>query len=74
MRSFLLVSCLAAVAVANPGGYTGIGGVYKNLRLEKGVMEHAKKACKLNKFWSFVNYTAIVFLERHNSIDQISNS
>jgi hypothetical protein len=55
MRSFLLVSCLAAVAVANPGGYTGIGGVYKNLRLEKGVMEHAKKACKLNKFWSFVS-------------------
>jgi len=48
MRSFLVLSCLAAAAMASPGGYTGIGGVYKNLRLEKGVMEHAKKACKLS--------------------------
>jgi hypothetical protein len=63
------VSCLAAVAVANPGGYTGIGGVYKNLRLEKGVMEHAKKACKLNNFFVIRElHICIVFLEWHNSM------
>jgi len=43
------VMCLVAVGMAcgHPGGYTGIGGVYKNLRLHPEAMSAAKKASNM---------------------------
>ena len=44
---FLLLSCLAALAAAHPGGYTGLGGLYKNMNQNADYMPHAKNAAKL---------------------------
>merc|ERR1711953_1473904 len=38
---------VAGVAVAAPGGYTGYGGVYKNMNQGADYMNHAKSAAKM---------------------------
>ena len=48
MKMLIVISCLVGVAVSHPGGYTGIGGVYKNMNQKADYMSHAKKACELN--------------------------
>ena len=47
----LFFFCLLAAVLGSPGSYTGIGGVYNDLRLENGVMEHAKRACECLPLW-----------------------
>merc|ERR1712212_475860 len=43
----ILVACLVGLSVAAPGGYTGIGGVYKNMNQKADYMSHAKKASQM---------------------------
>ena len=45
MKAVILL-CLVGAALAAPGGYTGIGGVYKNMKMSHDVMSHAMKASK----------------------------
>jgi len=46
MKAFLIL-CVVGAAVAAPGGYTGMGGVYKNMRLSSENMAAAKKASQM---------------------------
>merc|ERR1712203_1213923 len=43
----IAVMMFAGVAVAAPGGYTGYGGVYKNMNQGADYMNHAKSAAKM---------------------------
>ena len=45
MKAVILL-CLVGAALAAPGGYTGMGGVYKNMKMKDDVMSHAMKASK----------------------------
>eukprot|EP00091_Calanus_sinicus_P008945 TRINITY_DN2124_c0_g1_i3.p1 TRINITY_DN2124_c0_g1~~TRINITY_DN2124_c0_g1_i3.p1 ORF type:complete len:123 (-),score=39.89 TRINITY_DN2124_c0_g1_i3:102-470(-) len=45
--SAVLVVVLASVANAVPGGYTGLGGLYKNMNQNADYMEAAKHAAKM---------------------------
>merc|ERR1712203_1205167 len=47
MKSVIAVMMFAGVAVAAPGGYTGYGGVYKNMNQGADYMNHAKSAAKM---------------------------
>merc|ERR1711973_235838 len=46
MKLFVVL-CLVGASVAAPGGYTGIGGVYKNMNQKADYMSHAKKATQM---------------------------
>ena len=46
-----LVGVCVATCTAHPGGYIGIGGVYKNMNQKADYMSHAKKACKLISYY-----------------------
>jgi len=43
----IAVMMFAGVALAAPGGYTGIGGVYRNMNQNADYMGHAKSAAKM---------------------------
>merc|ERR1712203_1130647 len=43
----IAVMMFAGVALAAPGGYTGYGGVYKNMNQGADYMNHAKSAAKM---------------------------
>lgn len=45
--SAVLVVVLASVANGVPGGYTGLGGLYKNMNQNADYMEAAKHAAKM---------------------------
>ena len=47
MKSLIAVLMFAGVALAAPGGYTGLGGVYKNMNQDADYMHHAKSAAKM---------------------------
>merc|ERR1739842_146496 len=47
MKSMIAVMMFAGVALAAPGGYTGYGGVYKNMNQGADYMNHAKSAAKM---------------------------
>merc|ERR1712158_153607 len=47
MKSMIAVMMFAGVALAAPGGYTGYGGVYKNMNQGADYMSHAKSAAKM---------------------------
>jgi len=50
MQAVLLLCFVGAVApscMAAPGGYTGIGGVYKNMNQKADYMAHAMKASQM---------------------------
>lgn len=51
MKMIIVICCLMGVAMSRPGGYTGIGGVYKNMNQKADYMSHAKKACKIIFFY-----------------------
>merc|ERR1712002_296852 len=46
MKLFL-VCCLVGASVAAPGGYTGIGGVYKNMNQNADYIGAARRATKM---------------------------
>ena len=66
MQLFVLSSLLAAASAA-PGGYTGYGGVYKDMNQKAGYTRPAKKAktrpdrgqLALNQDELLVNYQAV---------------
>ncbi|XP_023329051.1 uncharacterized protein LOC111701837 [Eurytemora carolleeae] len=47
MKMIIVICCLMGVAMSRPGGYTGIGGVYKNMNQKADYMSHAKKASQM---------------------------
>merc|ERR1712172_225175 len=47
MKSMIAVMMFAGVALAAPGGYTGYGGVYRNMNQGADYMNHAKSAAKM---------------------------
>ena len=47
MKSVIAVVMMAGVALAAPGGYTGIGGVYKELNQDADYIHLAKNAAKM---------------------------
>ena len=57
----ILVACLVGLSVAAPGGYTGFGGVFKNMNQKADYMRAAKKASrcilfKISRLKHFNNY------------------
>merc|ERR1712105_111680 len=55
MISAILIPFLLAVASAAPGGYTGLGGLYKNMNQNADYMPAAKNAARLAVEISFEN-------------------
>ena len=47
MKSVIAVMMMTGAALAAPGGYTGIGGVYKNLNQDADYIPLAKNASKM---------------------------
>lgn len=47
MLALVLLPALLVVSNAAPGGYTGLGGLYKNMNQNADYMPHAKNAAKL---------------------------
>ena len=47
MKSVIAVVMMAGVALAAPGGYTGLGGVYKELNQDADYIQLAKNAAKI---------------------------
>ena len=47
MKSVIAVVMMAGVALAAPGGYTGLGGVYKELNQDADYIHLAKNAAKM---------------------------
>ena len=47
MLALVVLSALLVVSSAAPGGYTGLGGLYKNMNQNADYMPHAKNAAKL---------------------------
>ena len=47
MKSVIAVMMMTGAALAAPGGYTGIGGVYKNLNQDADYIPLAKNAAKM---------------------------
>ena len=47
MLALVTLSALLVVSSAAPGGYTGLGGLYKNMNQNADYMAHAKNAAKL---------------------------
>merc|ERR1712004_349913 len=47
MLPLVVLSALFVVSSAAPGGYTGLGGLYKNMNQNADYMPHAKNAAKL---------------------------
>ena len=47
MNALLILSSMFLSAQAIPGGYTGLGGLYKNMNQNADYMPHAKNAAKL---------------------------
>ena len=47
MLPLVVLSALLVVSSAAPGGYTGLGGLYKNMNQNADYMPHAKNAAKL---------------------------
>lgn len=45
----LLLPCLAALVAAHPGGYTGLGGMYKDMNMNPETMHHAIQAANMAK-------------------------
>merc|ERR1712105_330205 len=55
MISAILIPFLLAVPSAAPGGYTGLGGLYKNMNQNADYMPAAKNAARLAVEISFEN-------------------
>merc|ERR1712203_803193 len=53
MLAFVIVPALLALASAAPGGYTGLGGMYKNMQMHPETMHHAKMAANMAKKFAF---------------------
>ena len=53
MNSLLVLSSLLAVASAIPGGYTGLGGMYKTMNQNADYMHPAKMAAQMAKSLAF---------------------
>jgi hypothetical protein len=53
MNCLLVLSSLLAATVAVPGGYTGYGGMYKNMNQNADYMHHAKMAAHMAKSLAF---------------------
>jgi len=47
MTSLLVLSTILATSVAAPGGYTGLGGLYKGMNQNADYMVAAKKAANM---------------------------
>merc|ERR1712038_1883215 len=47
MLALVVLSALLVVSSAAPGGYTGLGGLYKNMNQNADYMPYAKNAAKL---------------------------
>merc|ERR1719373_85811 len=47
MKSVIAVVMMAGMALAAPGGYTGLGGVYKELNQDADYIHLAKNAAKM---------------------------
>ena len=53
MLAFVVLPALLALASAAPGGYTGYGGMYKNMQMHPETMHHAKMAADMAKKFAF---------------------
>ena len=53
MLAFVVLPALLALASAAPGGYTGYGGMYKNMQMHPETMHHAKMAANMAKKFAF---------------------
>ena len=53
MLAFVVLPTLFALASAAPGGYTGYGGMYKNMQMHPETMHHAKMAANMAKKFAF---------------------
>ena len=70
MKAVILL-CLVGAALAAPGGYTGLGGVYKNMKMKDDVMSHAMKASK-----HLIIYNAFFYnknMSERSSVTSIGN-
>ena len=53
MLAFVVLPTILALASAAPGGYTGLGGMYKNMQMHPETMHHAKMAASMAKSIAF---------------------